>query len=137
MLVKSRKKATQKSDAINITKNEIIVCTISAVFRTLKEDKKKKDALFDILMKLVENNPANLHFMDVQSTDTLNQSQQMQQVLLLVETSDIVPQIVQEAPPYAATGGCRETSNIRLSFRNTSISITHSVITFLNTNRLM
>jgi hypothetical protein len=85
--------------AIKITKHEITVCIIFAVFRTLEEDQKKKDALVDIFMKLVEKNPENINFAVVPSTLALNQSQQTPPDLLLSATSDIVPQIVQEAPP--------------------------------------
>jgi hypothetical protein len=44
-----------------------------APFNTLEEEKKKTDALVDILIKLVEKNPEKLHCMVVPSTVTLNQ----------------------------------------------------------------
>jgi hypothetical protein len=54
-----------------------------ALFHTLEEEKKKTDALVDILIKLVEKNPEKLHCMVVPSTVALNQAQQRSHVPLL------------------------------------------------------
>jgi hypothetical protein len=46
------------------------------LFHTLEEEKKKTDALVDILIKLMEKNPEKLHCMVVPSTVALTQAQQ-------------------------------------------------------------
>jgi hypothetical protein len=57
-----------------------------ALFHTLEEEKKKADALVDILIKLVEKNPDKLHCMVVPSTVALNQAQQRSHAPLLAST---------------------------------------------------
>jgi hypothetical protein len=83
-------------DLINFT---AIIVHHFDVSHTLEEDKKKYDALVDILIKLTEKKPENIRCLVVPSTLALNQAHHTLHAPLLAATAEIASQIEQEAPP--------------------------------------
>jgi hypothetical protein len=80
-------------------KSTTIIVRHFDLFHTLEEEKKKTDALVDILINLMEKNPEKLHCMVVPSTVELNQAQQRSHSTCWQQHHKVCPKLRRKPPP--------------------------------------